>query len=384
MIRKNSPQFEPVTIVPLLGGVIPHSLAGSPLVTDVHNRILTPDVNLYVAVPPGMGVVERWPSPAGFAGPIHHLKRGFREIALNLEGEAITLAVVRLDIRFLELDNSCLAMLCTDLKGALHWFKGGALCARDEGGLFKRPGPSLMCARPLEWIRSRLPAEGLFMDGSAPMALTHALEHEIKFDLTNVFMDSSRLEERLEAVGRAESADDLHRLSEGMPAVHHLYRVAKQYSIMLSSLSRGRARRDEERLSLLRDKVEKSLKAYGPPFDTKKCLHHCFRVIDPKQVWGRGAGATSFHDAFHTLVAQDAQFRDEESLSLAMRVLIMVARSALASRGKVDVIWPRSHGGVIGQLEKLGFKGEELTAILAKILMAKRRRPGAPGGLPKP
>ena len=360
---------EAITIVHVMGPVIPTFLRESSFAVGVLQKIASSKIPVYVAVPPKMVVLERWPSFRASLNQVHRLARGYQEQVLAGGGEAIVHAVVGLDIRFLQLDEASVLALCNELKGAAHWFRGGALCARDDGVLIEAgpgpgPGARLMCVRPVDWIRTNLP----------PMPLISSAEYEVKFDLTNIFIDDRRLEELREAAGRLSAHDDVHLIAKSMPALFHLYRVAKHYSISLADLRRGNAPKDKERLDALRANVGASLQDYGSPFHTKMCLDICFRIIDPKHVWARGAGATSFDDAYHKLLARDPQFKDEASLSVALRVLIMAARNSLANRGQKDVVWPKSHAGIANELARLGFRGSDLTLTLAKIFREKAQK----------
>ncbi|WP_329740743.1 hypothetical protein [Dyella sp. A6] len=365
-----------VVVVPLIGEVIPDTLVGSPLAQAVLKQATSIGMHVYVRIPDGSCVIENFEPLGGDFTKMHPLGQGYEVLGLRLNGEAITEAVVREDIRFLQLDQDTMKTFLNELEGSLHWFRGGALCIGKNGGLMRaRPWSTLRCIRPREWVQRTFPSSPRPRWDFPPPALVNAPEHTLRLRLESIFIDMCDLDVLREAVGRHRSSDDLHMLARGMPALLHLHRAAKRFAVPLSKLERGNAPLDKKRLADLKKEVGAFLEKYGRPFNTRESLDVCFRVIDPRHVWGRGAAATSFDAAYHQLLTNDPHFQVEADVSVPLRVVIMLARCALVHRSEVANHWSTTSGKTMKRLGESGFKGEALQKILERILSEKYVRP---------
>lgn len=356
------------SVLPILGSVVPDWLADTEIAQMVLREAASSHADVYLRVPPRMVVIERYELFQSRPDDRYELSRFYNTSELRRTGEVIDEAVIRKDIRYLELAPEAVRDFAESLAGAHHWFQRGALCSGGKSELLKsRPWATLRCVRPADLVqktffRPRHPVDMIF-----PAPLVYAAEHELRFGIDSLYIDVRSVDELRAVVSRNLEDDDPHSLSQEMPALLHLYRAAMTFSAPLSALVRGNAPKDKERLTEAKQKVGLFLARYGRPFHTLEARKVSFRVIDPKHSWGRGPASTSFQAAYLSFPDIEQQFEGELFVTKPLRILIMMAREIVRSRGQPRH-WSISHTETMTKLQQMGFKGEPLQQILARIL----------------
>jgi len=316
-----------------------------------------------------MVVIEKYELFGSSRSDRYELSRPYYVLDLKRRGEAIDEAVIRKDIRFLQLTQNAVRDFAESLGGSQHWFQAGALRIGERGELFEsRPWSTLRCLRPWELARKMFFRPRHQMDEIRPPPVVYSAEHELRLHIDSLFVDANHVDALTAVVSRDVANDDPHNLAHDMPALLHLYRAAKKFSPPLSVLHRGNAPKDKERLSEAKLSVEGFLERYGPPFDTHKAQTVAFRVIDPQHPWGRGAASTSFEKPYLSIDGIDQQFQGEPDVTKPLRILIMMAREALRADGQTSGHWCSNTADTMERLRQMGFKGAPLQDVLAKVL----------------
>lgn len=369
---KRDPQV--VSLLPVLGRVVPAWLGDSTVAQSVLREAASQGLSVYVKVPARMVVIEKYEPFGSSRTDRYELSRPYYVLDLKSRGEAIDEAVIRKDIRFLQLTQDAVRDFAESLGGSQHWFQAGALCIGERGELFEsRPWSTLRCLRPWELVRKTFFRPRHPMDGILPPPVVYSAEHDLRLRIDSLFVDANDIEALTAVVSRDIEDDDPHNLANDMPALLHLYRAAKKFSPPLSVLHRGNAPKDKERLSEAKLSVGVFLERYGRPFDTDKARTAAFRVIDPRHAWGRGPASTSFERAYLSFEGIDQQFEGEPDTTKPLRILIMMARQLLRADGQTSGRWWSTHTGTMKQLEQMGFKGDPQQQVLAMILRERLR-----------
>lgn len=368
MNSSKSTTHESVSVSPIVGPIVPAWLDDSEIAQMVLREAASSGVDVYVLVPPRMVVIERYELFESRRGDRYELSRSYNTSELRRRGETIDEAVIRKDIRFLELAPEAVRNFAESLAGVHHWFQGGAICSGEQGELVKsRPWATVRCVRPSELIQKTFFRPRHPLDRILPPPLVYAAEHELRFGIDSLFVDARGVKELKAVVLRNFEDDDRHNLSKDMPALLYLYRAAMKFSGPLSALTRGNAPKDKERLSEVKQRVGMFLAKYGRPFHTLEACKVSFRVIDPEHVWRRGPASTSFEAGCLSFPDIEQQFESELYVTKALRVLIMMAREIIRARGQPRH-WSTTHADTMTKLQEMGFKGEPQQQILARIL----------------
>ncbi|WP_156112224.1 hypothetical protein [Novilysobacter defluvii] len=305
------------------------------------------------------------------AGEAYKLARSYGSLALKWAGELIDEALVRRDLRFLQLAPETVDALGNTLSATQHWFSLLGLCTAESGVLVRsQPGRTLRCIRPMGETSRVLFRPGHPLDGILPPPYQHAAEFEVKVDVNNIVVETHFIDELKAFVAGAIPDDDRHRLGHDAPAVLHVYRAAQKYSATLAALHRGNAPKDKERLRAAREMVDKFLARHGGAFKTKRVRNVVFRVIDPKHAWGRGPGATSFK-ALASNLGLEREFDGEPYVTDPLGILITMAKDIIRAHAQADAAgphWSRSHIATMDELSAMGFKGNEVQDVLAGVL----------------
>lgn len=360
---------ETVSILPVLGSVVPTWLGDSPIAQTVMREAASRGASVYVRVPSRMVVIEKYELFGSCRSDRYQLSRPYYVLDLKRRGEAIDEAVIRKDIRFLQLTQEAVHNFAESLGGAQHWFQAGALRIGERGELFEsRPWSTLRCLRPWELVRKSFFRPRHPLDEIRPSPVIYSAEHELRFGIDSLFVDARDTGALAAVVSKDIEDDDFHRLSHDFPALLHLYRAAKKFAAPLSVLHRGKAPKDKERLAEAKRSVGAFVERYGRPFDTMASRSVAFRIIDPGHVWRRDGSDASFDRAYLSFDGIDQQFQGEPHTAKPLRILIMMAREILRGGGQAPGHWWSTHTGTMRQLEQVGFTGNDLQQVLARVL----------------
>lgn len=346
-------------------------LADSDHAQQLLKVIASRGIPLYVEIPQGMVVIEQASLHGSRREEAYQLARSYDSLALKRTGELIDEAVIRRDLRFLQLAPETVDALGNTLSSAQHWFSLPALCSVESGVLVRsQPGRTLRCVRPVGQTSRVLFRPRHPLDGILPPPYQYAAEFEVKVDVNNIVVETHFIDELKAFVAGAIPDDDRHRLGHDAPVVLHVYRAAQKYSATLAALHRGNAPKDKERLCAARGTVGKFLARHGGPFKKKKVRDVVFRVIDPRHPWGRGPGATSFKAPASNL-GLERKFEGEPYVTDPLGILITMAKDIIRARAEAGAEgphWSRSHTATMDKLSAMGFRGNEVQDVLAGVL----------------